>query len=427
MTHDLSQAAGRRLRDDVDVAEDAPSNYALGRRGLIERAASERAARRRGQSGLRACLLAASVVLLLATGYAGFESWRARGSGFVAGESAQSGRVGAYYGANAGVPLGLRFEDGSRIRVQEHGGLRVADMGATNVAVQLETGSARFDIVPQVGKSWDVFAGPYRVRVTGTAFSLSWNVPEQSLALQMHSGAVIVSGPGIESGQRVSGAERFVSRVTSARTAPVGDATNAAPVELAGRIPAKSPSEAAAASSEATPKAAPVTTVGPLTSRGAASDTQVPSLPSKPEPSSVSPGPAAPVLEAQAAEQVLAGGSSDQLLALADSARFSGRVDLAERALRAVRQRFAGSPAAASSAFLLGKMAQDAGNLASAASLYDSHIRESGQLVPEASGRKMLVLHRLGNSAGARAAAQEYLERFPEGPYARQARELLSR
>jgi transmembrane sensor len=427
MTRDLSRAAGRRVRDDIDVDEGPSRDYALCRRGLIERAASERAARRRMRRVLPASALMASVLLLCLAGYGAFEAWRQRGLGFVAGEASQAGRVGAYYGANAGAPLALRFEDGSRIRVEESGGLRVANIGATNVAVQLETGSAQFEIRPRGAKTWDVFAGPYRVRVTGTAFSLSWNVPEQSLELQMRSGAVVVSGPGIESGQRVSGAERFVSRVTTSRSASGATAARAIEEQLeAGseeplargteeQLEART-EQPARATSELTPWSSDAEAKAPSVQSKLAAAAPLKHDGERPQP-----------LDAAASEPVLASGSSEQLMALADSARFSGRIDLAERALRTVRRRFVGSPAAASAAFLLGKMAEDAGNLASAASHYDAHLRESGQLVPEASGRKMLVLYRLGDINGARAAAKEYLKRFPEGPYARQARELISR
>ena len=115
--------------------------------------------------------------------------------------------------------------------------------------------------------------------------------------------------------------------------------------------------------------------------------------------------------------------SAEQLLAQADAERLTGRSADAERTLRSVRARFPGSPAAANAAFLLGKSAEAAGDTARALSLYDTHLRESGSLAAEALGRKMLILYRLGN-AECQATSRQYLKQFPNGPYARQAREI---
>jgi hypothetical protein len=80
-------------------------------------------------------------------------------------------------------------------------------------------------------------------------------------------------------------------------------------------------------------------------------------------------------------------------------------------------------------AFFLGGLAEEpAGKTAAVAAFgwYDRYLRESpdGTYTAQALGRKMVVAERLGERAEARAAAAEYLRRFPSGPYAGRARAL---
>jgi hypothetical protein len=117
------------------------------------------------------------------------------------------------------------------------------------------------------------------------------------------------------------------------------------------------------------------------------------------------------------------------LAALADAARYARRPELARRALLAERARFPGSPDARAAAFLLGRLADDAeGSLDSAMTWYDVYLSESprGAFAAEALGRKLTALKRAGDPA-ARAVADDYLHRYPDGPYAAPARELLDR
>ncbi|MFZ5893015.1 MAG: FecR domain-containing protein [Myxococcota bacterium] len=348
---------------------------------------------------------------------------------FQAGDASESGRIGAYYTASSGTPLSLRFVDGSNVRIDSGGGLRVSHIGREQVSVQLETGSADFDIVPRRGVAWNVLAGPYCVHVTGTSFRLSWDSGAQALELQMHSGAVLVSGPGLESGQRVGGTQRFTTRVTTSRSElGVANSENAEAAASLPRAPASSMrTEAAPPRPLRAPAPAAVSARPPSEVSELREPLRTPQTTEAPA-GNTRPHAAFDVkaAEAMGVDRALATASAEQLLSLADSARFARRGDLAVRALRSVRTRFAGSTAAAGAAFLLGRLAEDSGKLREAVTLYDQHARESGQLVPEALGRKMLVLHRLHDTTARNRAANEYLQRFPEGTYARQAKELLS-
>jgi len=80
-------------------------------------------------------------------------------------------------------------------------------------------------------------------------------------------------------------------------------------------------------------------------------------------------------------------------------------------------------------AFLLGRLAFDAQQDYAEAerwfAVYESE-RPDGPLIREAMGRRLEALARSGDSAGARAQAERYLARFPFGPHARRAREILA-
>jgi hypothetical protein len=126
-------------------------------------------------------------------------------------------------------------------------------------------------------------------------------------------------------------------------------------------------------------------------------------------------------------DTVLARGSSDELAALADAARYSRRDDVARRALVAQRRRFPRSARANDAAFLLGRLEETAGRPGAALDWYERCLDESphGTYMPEALGRKMTVVQRLHGDARARPLAEEYLRRFADGTYAAAARALL--
>jgi TolA-binding protein len=118
-------------------------------------------------------------------------------------------------------------------------------------------------------------------------------------------------------------------------------------------------------------------------------------------------------------------GSGDDLIALARASRFAGRMDVAQRALTVCRTRFAGSPQAAMSAFLLGRSA----NGAQAAEWFSTYLREqpSGALAREALGRLIEAHQASGDHVSGRAAAERYLKSYPDGPHATLARQALHR
>jgi TolA-binding protein len=122
--------------------------------------------------------------------------------------------------------------------------------------------------------------------------------------------------------------------------------------------------------------------------------------------------------------------TAKELLGLADAGRFFGPDRRAVMALQVLRQRFPGSIDAGTAAFTLGRIAFERQHAyTEAANWFETYVREqpSGPLMGDAFGRLMEAKLRSGDLTSARANAQQYLRRFPEGPYASEARGVLSR
>jgi TolA-binding protein len=85
---------------------------------------------------------------------------------------------------------------------------------------------------------------------------------------------------------------------------------------------------------------------------------------------------------------------------------------------------------AATAAFTLGRVAFEKQHAyAEAADWFETYLREqpSGPLMGDSFGRLMEARLRSGDHTAARTSAQQYLRRFPEGPYSSEARGILLR
>jgi DNA-directed RNA polymerase specialized sigma24 family protein len=117
---------------------------------------------------------------------------------------------------------------------------------------------------------------------------------------------------------------------------------------------------------------------------------------------------------------------SDALL-LGDTARLSGDTTAALHIYEKVRQRHAGSNAAAAAAFASGQLQFDQRSAFTDAARWFAlylHERSTGPLAREASGRLLEALERSGQHGAAKRAATAYLRAYPTGPHATFARGL---
>lgn len=333
------------------------------------------------------------------------------------GALSESGHVIAREGTR------IAFSDGSEAQLSRGTEARIQNLTEHGAEVVLSRGSMRVHIAKKPRTSWNVAAGPYDVRVTGTSFDVSWSGQSQTFDLRMVTGSVVVSGPLAQGGIPLrAGQHMFV--VDGRLTVEGGDGAAA---EANRSAPAAEPSAAQAPSSiEPAPEA-----LAPSEPAGLPSAAPGPSrAPSEAQAwrRHVAEGRFDAVLEQaerRGLERTLNGGSLDELGALADAARYAGRGALAKRALLAQRQRFPGSAPARDAAFFLGRIAEDSGG--GGLEWYERYLSESprGAYVSQAYGRRMMLVYKQSGALAAKPAAVDYLSRYPNGPYAAAARKLL--
>jgi hypothetical protein len=311
----------------------------------------------------------------------------------------------------------VRFSEGSEFAVQRGSRLRLADVGAKTVKAVLEVGASRVRIANRSPVSWKIEAGPFSVSPTGVASLMVEWLADELLRVSVFEGETSVSGTPsplrLHAGQQVSANARD-------GTVEVGP-LSAAPTPLASAGPEiRHDSPVPPLTSDepvASPAALPAGT--PVARRPIWSD-------------AIAAGDYAGVLreaDRRGMTSVLAEASLADLVAVADAARLSGRIDLGKRALLAQRSRFARTAAAKDAAFFLGRIADDHEHaVLNAVGWYDTYLTEAphGAFAAEAFGRKMVAVSKQAGRAAARPLAAEYLLRFSRGPHAVLARDLMN-
>jgi ferric-dicitrate binding protein FerR (iron transport regulator) len=322
----------------------------------------------------------------------------------------------------------VSFSDGSRLTLAPGGRGRIVALHADGAEIGLEDGRASLEVVHRAGTHWTVAAGPFAISVTGTAFDVRWSGADEMFEVDLKSGSVKIRGPLASAGIELAAGQRLIADLRAAqlrieRIEP-SDGTNAA------AAPSKSNEPVIANPMPRNLPGAALSRDGETSSRGRAPKREAVDDPKPSWTQRVAAGDFRGVLaeaEQRGLDATLAQSALPDLVALADAARYAGRVDVAHRALVAQRERFAGSTSARTAAFLLGRLADTReAQPAGAIGWYDRYLAEapSGEFASEALGRKLVAQQRVSGAASARATAQEYLRRFPQGPYAAKAREL---
>jgi hypothetical protein len=382
----------------------------------------------------------------------------------------------------------VQFSDGTHVDLGQGSRVSVLSRGPRGARLRLEEGEAHFEVAHLPHAAWSVEAGPYVVYVTGTVFDVRWSGSDEVIEVRMRSGSVQVGGPLLPERVTLRAGQRLRARLASSELligdARSGDDRAGAANEVApARAPSGSPSlsneGAATAGTPSAPQAAagadvpsvpPPSTPVPAPVSPAAPSLKAPQMVAAPMPApqatntaparspstahralahlnAVSPnaigwaprtwsiavtsGNAARVVaeaEGHGLEKTLLEVDSTALMALSDASRYSGRPEVAVRALLAERQRFPETPFANAAAFLLGKLADDRGEVAAGLAWYRRYLSEkpNGPYAAEALGRKMLAVERISGRDAARSVAAEYVERFPNGTYMLQAHAILA-
>jgi len=399
---------GQLLRDHVDAPESETAQALL--RARVVQAATRQPGRHVGWLAAAALLVLVGLVAVVLI----VRRPNAQPISFHAGEGAALAQPGTWLAPAGDQPLSITFSEGSVIVLAPHARARIAQTTPHGAAFHIESGSATFRIVHRPGTDWTVIAGPYAVSVRGTSFTVSWDAAGEVFDLTLESGSVVVRGPGIDSGIQLDGVQHFVGRAT--HSASSSACAMAAPSSVGSAAePADAVPTQRAVESVSRPSVAPLSSSAPARESWAA-------LAAKGQYRTI-----VDEAEGRGTTVSISSASMGDLWALAEAARLTGHSALARQALAALRSRFPGTSRAASAAFLLGRMSDDGGNVGDAIAWYDRYVAEApgGAFVPEALGRRMVALRRSGNTAEAVDAASAYLRRFPNGPYAGVARDLV--
>jgi TolA-binding protein len=110
--------------------------------------------------------------------------------------------------ADARADLPLRFSDGSTVTFRAGSAGRLASLSGSGAEVILERGALEAHVVHAASTAWIVRAGPYRVRVTGTRFSVAWRAADR-LDLILYEGSVIVDGAALGAGVPLQAGRRL--------------------------------------------------------------------------------------------------------------------------------------------------------------------------------------------------------------------------
>jgi TolA-binding protein len=397
---------GRSVRDALSMEIDDTEQLRTGRRRLLEQVAIRNEKRterthlwtKRGLgwvlAGLGTAAAAGALVVFL----------RAPVS-FQVGGAISAGRTGDVIESTSDAPLALNFSEGSSIVLRESSRLRVLAAQPTGARVLVESGEVDVAIVHRKVRktNWQFELGPFQVEVTGTKFHAGWNPSDQMVSVAMKEGSVIVTGRCMNKPRSLTAGETLHLACPAAPSVPEPQAELGQPPE------------------------APQADMDPPIRLGRETATTASSWRAMLAAGRLSGGLRA--AEMAGFDRVCQIATMKELVQLADAARLSGRAQRATVALRTLRTRFPHTADASNAAFALGRIAfERRGAYDEAVRWFSIYLDEqpSGALMGDAVGRLMESRLHAGDRQGARADAQRYIRRFPEGPYAREARSILT-
>ncbi len=320
-------------------------------------------------------------------------------SGVRAAVSASSSEAGDLI-ASEEKPLVVEFTDQTKVQLQPYSTLRVStDARSRSVTARLSQGSAQFATGEDSTAKFTFQAGVYTLRPIGAKFSFGYMPKDEQLDVSSDSGIIIVTD---ESGKeyRVDAGRTLRLPEGSVRVAKVVEAEPATTEDDSGVAGTEAPRDSA-------PPSGKVPSFAELAARGKFSEVVA-------------------LAKKRGIDQMMSSASSADLQQLAQAARYTGDFALAERTWTQMTTRFGGT-SGKNARFFLGRLAEQQGNTGQALQHYDQYLKGSGGGVytAEALGRKLSIVNKSHGAQKARPIAQEYLRRFPQGPYAKTARELV--
>ncbi len=252
---------------------------------------------------------------------------------------------------------------GGNVRVEASTRARLVDRHREGAEVELERGTLELRREGAPETPWQLRAGPYDMRLLGTMAAVTWTPETTGLRLVSQQGRTEVRGPGIEGTRVLEEGERLV--LATAEPPPTDD------------VPARPSDDGIEVADDSTPPSTEDAAVAITPDR--------PSTPSRPTSRSwtelAADGAYAEALaaaERRGFDRLCRTLDAAGLLELADVARYAGKSGRARKALLALRRRFAGTEAAATAAFDLGRLAPR-GECEAGATWFRTYLRERPQ------------------------------------------------
>jgi transmembrane sensor len=289
-----------------------------------------------------------------------------------------------------------RLGDGSTVSLLEPGALvQWKEVTPTGVAIALERGSIRCDVMPDPRRVFRVQAGELTVEVLGTAFRVE-RVGHDQARVVVERGRVRVRAPGRTTELRAGEGDLFP---TESPVAPVAPEVTAAEAITATAEPAMvAPAATAGAAARATEPSAPASSWRSLAARGAFDEAYA-------------------AVRRDGSARAVADDVAELLL-FADVARNSHHPEDAVVPLRAITASHRADPRASLAAFTLGRVLLDELGRASEASAAFADARTlapDGVLACDALAREVEARARAGDARMARTLAERYVREYPTG------------
>jgi hypothetical protein len=313
------------------------------------------------------------------------------------------------------LDIAMSFGDGSQVVLSSGSSVRTEMVGPTSASLELERGRALVHVMHTKSTHWTVHAGTYTIAVTGTRFRVDWQPEKGAFSVGVEEGSVRVSGGLIAEPLDISAGQSFALEQGGTASALVGKP--GVPAPPADSVPEMPPPPSLIPSSDTD---VPVQARRSVFRRSAAPSWRI-------EAEAGHYREAMEEAERRGFDGICRDASGADLLTLAEAARYAGRADRAEQALKAVRTRFSRGEDASMAAYLLGRIAAESRrDHSDAAHWFRTYLAErpGGRLSREAEGRLLESLAFMDRST-AREAARVYLDHYPSGPHAAFARNLL--
>lgn len=302
--------------------------------------------------------------------------------------------------ASEDKPLLVEFTDETKVKLSPFSTLRVnSNASAREVTARLSQGRADFTTGEGSEAKFTLQAGVYTLRPLRATFSFGYLPQEGRLDVKSEKGLILVTDAAGKE-YRVEGDGKLRLPEGAVRVETVREASE-------GAVEATLDSESSGSFVRPATSATSGVTFKQLASEGRFAEV---------------------VAEAKrrGISRVLATASATELQELGQAARYTGDLALAAQTWNHMTSRFSG-PSAQNARFFLGRLAEQRGEMGQALAQYDAYLKSGagGVYTAEALGRKLSIVNKSHGAQKARPIAAEYLRRFPQGPYAKTARELV--